>query len=180
MSNATIKHPATKNATAHKPQAAAQNASQTAHNKNRPTAPAEPQIEEVEGESGKRGAKPKPVHPAIEALKTDADGNYTETIKALPADYVFGKFATIPRGAWAEDFMYFEYRAQHLEKMAAEMRQRATEYKQFGGKAVSKVKGLAKLQEKMAALQKKLAESGIDVEAALKLLAQQSTATPSA
>ena len=141
-----------------------------------PVAPVEPAIEEVENETrGKRGAKPKPEHPTIAALAVDAEGKYTQTISELPADFDYATHRSIPRGAWSEDHLFFEYRANHLQHMADAMRVKAEQYKTLGGPATSKVKGLAKLQEKMAKLEELLASQGIDVKTVLAQLQKKST-----
>ena len=131
----------------------------------KPQKSAKPGTTDVNAEPKKKGAHKRPDHPAVLALKEG------ELLQVLPPDFDFKKFRGIKRKLWAEDWMFFQYRAAELRMKADNFDRMADEHKKLGGKAATKIKSLNRMMEKFETLKKQLADQGIDVEAALKSLA---------
>lgn len=115
--------------------------------------------------------KGKIFHPA---LKADAEGKPTVKLEEVPADYDPKKHKPLKKSDFASEATYCIMRAEELERKAADYRQEADLIKKGGGKkAAQKAKRLAKMQERMEALKKELAESGINVEELMSSLDEE-------
>lgn len=139
------------------------------------TAATKPAASAAPGSKGSEAAVAEPkgkiAHPA---LKVDADGKPTVKLESVPADFDPKKHKPLKKTDFASEATFCEMRADEFERKAADLRQEAELIRKGGGKkAAQKAKRLAKMQERMEALKKELAESGIDVESLMASLDEE-------
>ena len=90
-------------------------------------------------------------------------------LTTVPKDFDPAKFARLSRKDFAEDFNFFEFRADQMEKDAKELRAKAKLQRSLGSSEQRKalnsfVKGTKKLEE----LKARLLAEGVDLNAALQ------------
>jgi len=86
----------------------------------------------------------------------------------IPEGYEFGKFASLKKRDFTEDYLFMLHRAAEYELKVVDLRAKAEEYKKLGNaKDRAKAKKLLKLREQFASLKETLAGQGIDVDSLL-------------
>ena len=123
--------------------------------------------EEAVAAKPKKEKKKKASKPIFEGVDSTDEAVYPFSAE-VPEGYVFGKFASLKKRDFKEEYIYTLYRAAEFEHRALKMREEAEKIRSLGGtKARSKAKRLIKLREQFAALSEQLKNSGIDVDALL-------------
>lgn len=135
------------------------------------------------GQGGQGGSAGKPKEKKVRAifdLKTAVDANGKAVpgraegkLQAVPANWKPKEHKPLKRSDFADEATFIEFRAilaeQKAERMATaarKLRQQAERIRQFGDEGTrKKANKLLKAREQMAALEKELAEAGIDVSA---------------
>lgn len=130
--------------------------------KNKPAAPEE---------------EPKPSRGKEVFEQVDSsDENIYPFSEAVPEGFDFDKHKPLKKRDFKEEYLYYEFRAEDLERKAAKLREQAEESKKLGsGKARQKAKRLVKLKSQIAKLTESLKESGVDVESILASMAETET-----
>jgi hypothetical protein len=133
-----------------------------------PPPSARPGTEDASGKKPKKEKKPKAERVEYPGLK-DTEGKPV-LLKGIPADYDRSKYKPLKLKNFEDPTEYFEQKAKHYEKLAADARTEAAEWKATGGvapKQKAQTKKLVKMASMVEQLQKELAAEGIDVAALL-------------
>jgi hypothetical protein len=88
-----------------------------------------------------------------------------QQLETVPTDFNKKVHAPLKRKDFAEEWMWFEWKANELTKDAEKYRKEAETIKKLGSKADrAKARRLLQMQKKMAELEAQLKEKGYDIE----------------
>jgi len=125
------------------------------------------EVEEAKPAKPKKEKKVREKKPVFENVDSTDESVYPFT-EEMPEGYEIGKYQTLKKRDFKEEYMYSLHKAAVHEHAATKLREEAEKIKSLGGKkARSKAKRLIKLQQQFAALREQLEGQGVDVDSLL-------------
>ena len=116
----------------------------------------------------KKEKKEKVKKPVFDLVDSTDEAVYPFS-EEMPEGYVLGKFQSLKKRDFKEEYIYSLHKAACHEAIAVKLRDEAEKIKSLGGsKARSKAKRLIKLQQQFAALREQLEGQGVDVDSLLE------------
>lgn len=128
------------------------------------TAPAQTAKPGTPDAAGTGKAKGRELYPGLVGPKDD-DGNPTTVqLKEVPKDWDPQKHKGLRRKDFADDALFFDWRADRLELQAKGYRQQAEEFRKLGSvKDRARAKKLLSMQKRIEDLKQQLAGEGVNV-----------------
>lgn len=138
--------------------------------KQAPKAPAsaKPGTSDVAAQKPEKAKKAKRQHHPLLAAKANDKGRLVPSVqlKEIPKDYDPKLHLPLGRKSFEDESLWYEIKAQELERKAAAMREEGKQIKAIGGsKDRAAAKKLIALQKRIADLTAELSGKGVDVSA---------------